>query len=196
MDAEGARTYILQRLRSELPSERSYHSLAHTLDVYASAIDIAEREGIEGEDLTLLKVAALFHDAGFVISDRDHEEASCSLVREHLPRFAFTGTQVERICELIDATRIPQSPKDLVAEVLCDADLDYLGRADFVSIGDLLFAEMRAYGVLSTEQEWNELQERFLSRHRYFTTTNRAQREPVKQKHLADVRAWLARRAG
>ncbi len=192
MDAEGARTYILQRLRSELRPERSYHSLAHTLDVYASAIDIAEREGIEGEDLILLKVAALFHDAGFVISDRDHEDASCTLVREQLPRFAFTAAQVERICGLIDATRIPQSPKDRVAEVLCDADLDYLGRADFVPIGNLLFAEMRAFGVLSTEREWNELQERFLSRHQYFTATNRAQREPVKQQHLAEVRAWLA----
>lgn len=196
MDAEGARTYILQRLRNELPARRSYHSLAHTLDVYASAIDIAEQEGIVGEDLVLLKVAALFHDAGFLTNDSDHEEASCALVRTELPRFGFSAAHVERICGLIDATRIPQTPRDLLAQVLCDADLDYLGRADFVPIGNTLFAEMRAHGVLRTEREWNELQERFLARHHYFTVTNRTLREPVKQAHLAAVRAWLATHPG
>jgi predicted metal-dependent HD superfamily phosphohydrolase len=192
MDAEGARTYILQRLRNELPARRSYHSLAHTLDVYASAIDIGEREGITGEDLVLLKIAALFHDAGFLTNDKDHEEASCALVRAELPRFGFSGGQIERVCGLIDATRIPQSPRDLLAEVLCDADLDYLGRGDFIPIGNTLFAEMKAHGVLKTEREWNELQERFLARHQYFTRTNRTEREPVKQRHLAAVRAWLS----
>lgn len=192
MDAEGARTYILHRLRNELPAERSYHSLAHTLDVYASAIDIAEKEGITGEDLVLLKMAALFHDAGFLTHDTAHEAASCTLVRSELPRFGFTEDRIERICGLIDATRIPQSPQDLLAEVLCDADLDYLGRADFIPIGNTLFAEMKAHGVLETEREWNELQERFLARHQYFTRTNRTEREPVKQRHLAGVRAWLS----
>ena len=196
MDAEGVRTYILQRLRDELPAQRSYHSLLHTLDVYASVIDIAEQEGIQGEDLVLLKVAALFHDAGFVTSDTDHEEAGCALVRAQLPRFGFNTAQVERICGLIEATRIPQDPKDLLAEVLCDADLDYLGRPDFVPIGDTLFAELRAYGVLGSEREWNTVQERFLSGHRYFTATNRTLREPVKQEHLAAVRAWLGMHAG
>ncbi len=51
---------------------------------------------------------------------------------------------------------------------------------------------MKHYGVLSTEREWNELQERFLERHKYFTATNKRLREPVKQEHLAAVKAWLA----
>jgi hypothetical protein len=90
------------------------------------------------------------------------------------------------------ATRIPQAPRNKLARVLCDADLDYLGRGDFERIGNTLFAEMKTYGVLKNEREWNELQVRFLERHSYFTGTNKEQREPVKQEHLAAVRRWLA----
>lgn len=191
MDAQGAKTYILSRLKEELPPERTYHCLEHTLDVYASVIGIAEQEGLAGEDLTLLKMAALFHDAGFTVQDSDHEEAGCDIVRGTLPGFGFTTAQVESICELIMATRIPQTPRSELARMLCDADLDYLGRADFRRIGDTLFEEMRSYGLLSTEREWNELQERFLVQHEYFTETNKRLREPVKQAHLEEVRAWL-----
>lgn len=191
MDAHGAKAYILARLKNELPPARTYHSLEHTLDVYASAIGIAEQEGVTGEGLVLLKIAALYHDSGFLIKDTAHEEAGCAIVREVLPGFGFTARQVEMVCDMIMATRIPQQPRSELERVLCDADLDYLGRGDFEHIGSTLFAEMRTYGVLRNEREWNELQERFLEKHSYFTATNKRLREPVKQEHLSRVRAWL-----
>jgi predicted metal-dependent HD superfamily phosphohydrolase len=192
MDALGAKAYILERLMSELPKERTYHSLEHTLDVYASAIDIAEQEGVTGEDLALLKTAALYHDCGFIMHGIDHEEHGCNVVREQLPRFGYSPEQVRRICDMIMSTRIPQSPRNKLSRILCDADLDYLGRGDFGIIGSTLFAEMRTFGVLKTELEWNQLQVRFLERHTYFTSTNKRLREPVKQAHLAALRSWLA----
>ena len=191
MDTTAAKTYILKRLKEELPVERSYHSLEHTLDVYASVIDIAWSEGVGGEELELLKTAALYHDCGFVLEPSAHEEAGCSIVRSELPQFGYSDAHVERICSMINSTKIPQKPDDLLGRILCDADLDYLGRGDFKRIGDLLFAEMRAVGTLRTELEWNTLQVKFLEQHRYFTDTNINEREPVKQRHLAQVKAWL-----
>src|SRR5690606_8695477 len=91
MDPQGARAYILAKLRHELPAGRTYHSLEHTLDVYASAIGIAEHEGIEGDDVILLKIAALFHDSGFTEQDELHEEGSCRIVRGQLPVFGFNA---------------------------------------------------------------------------------------------------------
>lgn len=192
MDTQAARSFILAKLQSELPVGRTYHCLEHTLDVYASTIEIAEQEGVEGDDLALLKMAALYHDAGFTIQGQDHEAVSCRIVRENLPGFGFSDEQVERICGMIMSTRIPQSPEDHLSRILCDADLDYLGRSDFRRIGDTLFAEFRTYGVLRTEREWNELQVGFLEKHTYFTATNKALREPVKQQHLSELRVWLA----
>lgn len=193
MDPQAARAYILRKLRDELPEARTYHCLEHTLDVYASVVDIAEQEGVTGEGLILLKIAALYHDAGFAVQDLEHEKASCAIVREKLPEFGFAPEQVELVCEMILATRIPQAPRNKLARILCDADLDYLGRGDFIRIGSTLFAEMKHYGVLKTEREWNELQVRFLERHKYFTATNKRLREPVKQGHLAVVKEWLER---
>ena len=191
MDTQAAKAYILAKLKKELPPQRTYHSLEHTLDVYASVIGIAEQEGVTGEGLALLKIAALYHDAGFTVQDLDHEVAGCTIVREQLPRFGFTGPQIELICDMIMSTRIPQTPRNKLGRILCDADLDYLGRNDFARIGTTLFNEMCTYGVLKSEREWNELQVRFLERHRYFTTTNKKMREAEKQKHLEQVKAWL-----
>lgn len=191
MDTQAAKAYILAKLKKELPPQRTYHSLEHTLDVYASVIGIAEQEGVTGEGLALLKIAALYHDAGFTVQDLDHEVAGCAIVREQLPRFGFTGPQIELICDMIMSTRIPQTPRNKLGRILCDADLDYLGRNDFERIGTTLFNEMRTYGVLKNEREWHELQVRFLERHRYFTSTNKKMREAEKQKHLEQVKAWL-----
>lgn len=191
MDALGAKVHILAKLKTELPSARTYHSLEHTLDVYASVIGIAEQEGITGEGLALLKTAALYHDAGFTVQGTEHEEAGCRIAREVLPRYGYGPRQIELVCDMILATRIPQRPRNKLARVLCDADLDYLGRGDFWVIGDTLYKEMRHFGVLGSEREWNELQLRFLERHHYFTPTNKALREPVKQDNLALVKAWL-----
>lgn len=191
MDPQGARTFILAKLKNELPPDRTYHSLEHTLDVFASVVDIAEKEKVTGEGLELLKVAALYHDVGFTERDLDHENVGCRIARESLPEFGFDAKQIDKVCAMIQATRIPQAPRNKLARILCDADLDYLGRTDFDSIGQALYNEMKAYGVLHTERQWNELQVRFLERHNYFTVTNKRHREPMKQEHLARVKQWL-----
>lgn len=193
MDQRAAEVFILAKLKDELPLQRTYHSFTHTLDVYQAAVAIAHAEGITGEELDLLRTAALFHDSGFINQNLDHEEASCTIVRENLPRFGYNKAQVEYVCAMIMSTRIPQSPRDKLSRILCDADLDYLGRPDFFHIGGSLFEELKSYGVLSTEREWNELQLMFIEKHRYFTPTNKRSREPVKQAHLDIVRQRLGK---
>jgi len=192
MDHRAAEAYILAKLREELPPDRTYHSVEHTLDVCESASAIAEQEGVSGEGLVLLRTAALYHDSGYLVGAAGHEDASCLIARETLPGFGFSPGQVDRICSLVQATRVPQVPQDELGRILCDADLDYLGRDDFALVGGRLFREMVAYGLLGTEREWNELQVRFLEGHRYFTRTNLRLREPVKERHFAALKLWLA----
>lgn len=192
MDQQAAKAFILSELHAGLPGLRTYHSLEHTLDVYATTITMAEEEGITGDDLVLLKTAALFHDSGFLVSPAEHETGGCRLSRQHLPRFGYSPGHVEQVCAMIMATKIPQRADDHLSEILCDADLDYLGRDDFFLVGDRLYQEMRTYGNLSSRREWNLLQEKFISNHAYFTATSRALREPRKQEHLRWVRQWLA----
>jgi predicted metal-dependent HD superfamily phosphohydrolase len=191
MDRARAESHILAKLRAGLSPHRTYHSFEHTVDVHRTAMAIAASEHVVGEDLDLLRTAAVYHDSGFLLQDREHEMASCLLAHQDLPGFGFTFPQIERVCFMIMATRVPQEPKDGLSRILCDADLDYLGRDDFHRIGAELFKEFKYFGVLKTAREWNELQVRFLTKHRYFTATNKRIREPVKQMHLLEVKRWL-----
>jgi hypothetical protein len=94
---------------------------------------------------------------------------------------------------MIRATRIPQSPVDRLGEVLCDADLDYLGRADFFEGGDRLFQELNQLGMLSDGKEWDHIQVRFLKEHKYFTSTNNKTRRPRKLVHLQMLEERIVR---
>jgi uncharacterized protein len=183
---------ILNRLRTELPKNLFYHCPEHTEDVLQAAEWIAAKEGVSGEDLLLLKVAALFHDTGFLIVHRGHEEHSCMVARDTLPGYGFNKEQIDHICELIMATKLPQTPKDKLGEILCDADLDYLGRDDFFPIGNTLYDEMIDYRFLKDDKEWNRLQLKFLENHKYFTKTSIESRTAIKQKHLDKIKEIVA----
>ncbi len=191
MDHAAAKQFILAELHAGLPGMRTYHCFEHTLDVTAAALRIARSEGVCAADMALLETAALYHDSGYMVLPERHEEASCMLVRDHLPRFGYGPEQVERICGMIMGTMVPQKAADPLSGILCDADLDYLGRDDFYIIGDRLFKELCLEGRLCSRTDWNKLQTAFLAGHTYFTATSRALREPRKQQHLAQVRQWL-----
>lgn len=193
MDYRAAKQFILAKLRDELSERLEYHGLHHTLDVLKMAKEICEQEGVGKRDQTLVKTAALFHDAGFVKDKHaGHELEGCVLVRGILPQFGYEPEDIECICGMIMATKIPQSPNTLLEKILCDADLDYLGRDDFFAIGETLFSELRAYNLIGDEQAWNRLQVGFLSTHRFHTRTNQAIREPVKQRYLEDLQELVA----
>ena len=64
---------------------------------------------------------------------------------------------------------MPQQPISLLDKVICDADLDYLGRDDFFLIGDALFREMNRNNEISDSLAWNNLQVKFLNAHRFHT---------------------------
>jgi uncharacterized protein len=183
-----AEQYITGKLQRELPANLYYHSFDHVMDVLQAATMYASLEGVNDQDLVLLKTAVLFHDAGFTIQGKDHEEIGCRIARETLPRFGYSDADIERICGMIMATRIPQSPSSLLEEIICDADLDYLGRDDFYRIGDTLFRELQVGGVLKDERDWNRLQVKFLESHHYFTASAIKLRGDKKEAHTEKIR--------
>lgn len=182
---------ILNKLKNELPANLYYHSIDHTLDVYNSAVRIAKEEGVSDSDLKLLLVGAIYHDAGYLIQNEDHEEHSCAIAREYLPQFKYTKEEIDRICGIIMATKIPQSPKSHLEEIICDADLNYLGRTDFFSIGANLYKEMIAIGYIKNWEEWNKLQVDFLKKHHYFTATAISHNYSQKEENLAIVQSKI-----
>ena len=111
MEYEKIKKVILQKLKENLPEHLSYHSVLHVKDVIDAVQKIAVSEGISGEDMVLLKTAALFHDTGFLYGAKDHEEKSCDIAKEYLPDYGYSDSQIQTINGMIMATKIPQAPK-------------------------------------------------------------------------------------
>jgi predicted metal-dependent HD superfamily phosphohydrolase len=150
-------------------------------------------EGVTDEGLFLLKSAATYHDAGFVEQYEKNESIGARLAEEILPKYGYTEQHINTIKELIFVTEIPHKPKNKLEEIICDADLDYLGRDDFHEIADRLRRELREFGKISSDRKWDEIQVQFLTAHRYFTATAIKTRKDKKLKNLEEIKAKLER---
>ncbi|HEX6334552.1 MAG TPA: HD domain-containing protein [Flavisolibacter sp.] len=189
---EKIQQHFIETFGHKLSPRLTYHNIEHILDVVHQAQRIGEQEQVTGEEMYLLRIAALYHDCGFIQIYRGHEEVSCRIAQETLPQFDITEEQIDRVCGMIMATRVPQTPLNHLERIICDADLDYLGREDFFEIADLLFQEMREYGFVTGKKEWDLIQQEFFQTHRYFTRSNALMRDPRKFEHLEIIRGRLA----
>jgi uncharacterized protein len=180
--------YMLGRLSRELPPTLYYHGHHHTQDVMDAAMIIAKAENTTDEERKLLRIAICFHDAGFIYVYRDHETKGCELAWDILPGYGFNDVQIERVCGMIMATRVPQNPQNHLERIICDADLDYLGRDDVFPIAETLFQELKIHANLNDPKKWNDIQISFLSGHHYHTEFSQKQRDPKKQEYLKQLK--------
>ena len=188
-----AERHIMKVLEKGLSTKLHYHSIEHTKDVVKAVERIALSEGVTDEGLFLLKSAATYHDAGFVVQYEKNEPIGARLAEEILPKYGYTEQHIETIKELIFVTQIPHKPKNKLEEIICDADLDYLGRDDFHEIADRLRRELREHGKIDSDRKWDEMQVSFLNMHKYFTETSIRTRVEKKKKNLEEVMARLER---
>ena len=152
---------------------------------------LAELEGVKGEAVTLLYTAACYHDLGYIEKDSGHEAVGVRIAAEVLPSFGYSPEQVQMVCAMIQATKIPQAPHTLLDQILADADLDVLGRDDFWEKNGSLRAELAAQNGPVSDEEWYRQQLAFLESHRYFTSSARMLRDAGKQRHMAQLVALI-----
>ena len=193
MDFATVKTVILDRLQKDLPEDLYYHTVAHTVDVLNAVDRLANAEKINEKDTILLKTSALFHDVGFLEQYEHNEVLGCKLAAEMLPARGYSDSDIQIISDMIMATEIPQTPKTKLEEIICDADLDYLGRDDFFSISERLRDELRSHSKEFSEEEWLTFEINFLKKHRYFTKTAQNLRNDKKLEHLKELERQLKR---
>lgn len=189
-DATGAIAYALGRLATELAPELTYHNLFHTQDDVLPAIRrLAALTGVNAEETTLLEVAAAYHDLGYLVQREEHERAGVEIAGLILPGFGFGPEQVAAIQGMILATRLPQTPRNLLEALMADADLDVLGRPDSLPRAEALREELTACGHATTNAEWCASQLDFMRGHHYFTPAARSLRDAGKARAIAIMEA-------
>jgi len=180
--------HVVAMLTKGLSKALVYHNLHHTLGVTEQCLTIAEAEGITDlQELEELEIAALYHDTGFIYTYDGHEAKGCEIARNQLPGFGVTEKSIDIICGLIMATKVPQRPANHLQQIICDADLDYLGRNDFYRISNDLRIELIAHNLITDEHDWEERQLDFLNSHQYFTKTSLKKRAPFKREFIRQL---------
>ena len=184
---EDLKEKVIEKLEKELPDKLYYHNVKHTIDVYTQVEIIGKAEGVTKEELLLLKTAALLHDAGFTINYDNHELFGIRIANEILPKYYYSQEQIEKINNLILSTRFPPKPTNKLEEIICDADLDYLGRKDFIPISRNLFMELYDKKIIKSIDDWNNTQVKFIKNHQYFTETAKKKRGVNKSIQLENL---------
>ena len=177
-------------LLENLPKHYTYHTIEHIRDVVKQAERIAKKEKVEKSVIQDIKLAAWLHDVGYIWEPGRHEARGAEYATSILTEMKFPKSKISLITGMIMATKIPQSPKNHFEQILCDADLDYLGRDDYALNSNNLLQEIELTKKLKTK-EWLQIQEKFLNAHTYFTPTSQKLRNKSKQLTVLNIQEQL-----
>jgi predicted metal-dependent HD superfamily phosphohydrolase len=184
--------YIRSLFRDELPDGIKYHNADHTLHpakgVVAAANRIAISENISEHDRKLLIAAAYFHDTGYIREYDKNEPIAARMAGRILKLIGYKPKEIEMIQKMILATDLAREPKTHVEKILCDADLDHLGREDFFEMDGKLREGRRARGIdVSDDAKWYKGTLEILRNHQYYTKSQKELREKEKQKNIRQL---------
>ena len=181
--------YIRELFRDELPDGIKYHDANHTLHptkgVVAVANSIAISESISEHDRELLNTAAYFHDTGYIREYDKNEPIAARMAGRILKLIGYKPNEVEKIKKMILSTDLEREPKTHMEKILCDADLDHLGREDFFKLDGRLREGRRARGIdVSDDAKWYKGTLEIIKTHQYYTESQKKLRETEKQKNI------------
>lgn len=180
-----AELYARELLNRLVLEKRVYHNLMHTLDVVKVSNEIALYEGVSFEDLEIIQIAAWFHDTGYIYCCEGHEKHSSIYALNFLKGEYYPEESIEKVIACINATKVPQSPKSKIEEILCDADLHHLGLNDSYEKGELLRLEIKKNGIKDfSDIEWLKVSLQFLKSHNYFTGFAKHKYSGQKEKNI------------
>ena len=152
--------YIRNLFEKEIQESLRYHDILHTEYVAGQAGIIGENSGLNPEEINIVTVAGWFHDSGFVSRSDGHEEVSQDIAREFLASKGMSEDFIDKVLLCIEATKMPQNPGDnLLAQVVCDADMAYLSEDFYIDRTALL------------RKEWNHESETKLIKKTYIQET-------------------------
>ena len=184
--------YIRSLFRDELPVGIKFHDADHTLHptrgVIANANRIALSENISEHDRELLIAAAYFHDTGYIREYHKNEPIAARMAGRVLKLVGYKPKEIETVQKMILATNLACEPKTHIEKILCDADLDNLGREDFFKLDAKLREGRRTRGIdVSDDIKWYKGTLEVMKNHRYYTKSQIRLREEQKQKNIDEL---------
>lgn len=178
-----AKRYVSGLLDEALPENCVFHTKEHTYDVLRNVELIGNYCCLPEHEIYVLRLSALFHDVGYVKIYNGHELQSALMAEEFLKARQITDSCINSVARAIKATKVPQQPKDLYSEILCDADLMHLTYDNYFEQIENMRKEWSLTGLSSfTEKEFHLNSLQFFDAHHYHTEYGRLILEPKKER--------------
>jgi predicted metal-dependent HD superfamily phosphohydrolase len=194
MEAESAllqksRKYVESFLKENLSDGIYYHDLEHTQEVVEASQEIGIASKLSNEELEIVLIAAWFHDTGYYKGMENHEEMSRDVAEKFLKQAGIGESKLAAVGGCILATKIPQTPKNIMEEVLCDADLYHVSTREFFTKSELLRKE---FSLIFPDEiqldEWFKNSIKFLKNHSFFTSYAKEKLLPAKKENLKKLK--------
>jgi predicted metal-dependent HD superfamily phosphohydrolase len=186
-----ATAYVEALFRAKKPEWVKFHTFRHARAVVKACREIGGACGLSEEDLEMVTLAAWFHDTGYLEDIEGHEERSVEIAAAFLRHNGYPEEKIARIAGCIRATKLPQNPRNLLEQVLCDADIAHLASKHFFEVTELIRSEIEHRMRLKlTEAEWLTMNAKFVAGHPYHT---KCARSKFAQQHAANLEALKKR---
>lgn len=187
------KTYCTNLLKTTKCRALPFHNLTHTEEVVENVKSICKELNIGHEETRLLQIAAWFHDTGFTRTYKNHEDSSKEIALEFLTKERLDANKIDLILSCIEATRMPQEPKDIYQEILCDADIFHISTPHFFYRKLLLRREWEIFcDIKVTDLEWHQLNLEFLQNSKFHSDYGREVLEKGKNRNIEKVQQMLA----
>ncbi|NMC63034.1 MAG: HD domain-containing protein [SAR324 cluster bacterium] len=143
---------VLHRLSRNLSNRWTYHSFEHTADVIAFSELLARADNRSEREQSLIKIAAAFHDIGYLIEPANHEDLGSELASILMDKSgSYTAEECEIVSGMILDTQVFRngqwdfsSQRNSLSQYLCDADVSNFGRTSFLDKAELVRLEIGA----------------------------------------------------
>ena len=190
---EKVSSYVSQRFEAKgTPANAAYHDITHTRETVETGRKIAEGMNVPEQSVLLVMLACWLHDIGHIESVTEHEKKSAEIAEAFLTEQGTDRETIELVKGCILATRIPQSPQNLLQQIVCDADLSHLGSDNYSKRNKLLRIELENNrGTPISDTEWLELNIGFFAGHSFFTSHAQELFNGKKEKNLTILQDQL-----
>lgn len=171
----------------------AFHTLEHTQNVVKRTQEIAGHYKVSEDEMLILFAAAWFHDTGHLFTDPEkHEVMSCDVMRKFIKDHIEDEKIIEEIERCIMATKFPRNPKNLLQQIICDADTYHLGTKDFKTTNKLAFEEQKLRNGDSNEMKFDDNTIKMLQNHQFYTNYAKDLLNKRKKKNIKKLRKNLA----
>jgi uncharacterized protein len=180
-----AAAYVTSLMEENLPATMYFHNLGHTQRVVSAVAEIAEHSKLKKHDFNIVTVAAWFHDTGYLYHYEGHEDTSMIIAGTFLMQHHYNNDFIQEVWDCIEATKIPQSPKNLVQQIICDADMRHFASPDYRDHAHDLKMEWEVHlDKKYTDEEWCKTNLHLLQKHCYFTHYGKTVLQDLKAKNI------------